>query len=191
MSSIVESYKVIQREGEVEPPVDPGAELVTAAVAELEQSLGERCKRHGINENSLVIQTGKEDTPGIVVKVEGYATQEGVTTAAQQEDATKISDDLPAKRVKEIKEVIEKHPKAKELKPLIANNYSPGNNIGHDRQIQRIVNRHKRMLNFNPLNKKLLNPKWLLRHGSIGLTVAGSLALGGFLAKNIYDIAKR
>ena len=104
---------------------------------------------------------------------------------------TKISDDLPAKRVKEIKEVIEKHPKAKELKPLIANNYSPGNNIGHDRQIQRIVNRHKRMLNFNPLNKKLLNPKWLLRHGSIGLTVAGSLALGGFLAKNIYDIAKR
>ena len=95
MSSIVESYKVIQREGEVEPPVDPGAELVTAAVAELEQSLGERCKRHGINENSLVIQTGKEDTPGIVVKVEGYAEQVGVTTAATQEDSTKISDALP------------------------------------------------------------------------------------------------
>ena len=95
MSSIAEGYKVIQREGEVEPPVDPGAELVTAAVVELEQSLGERCKRHDINENSLVIQTGKEDTPGIVVKVEGYATQEGVVTAATQEDSTKIKEDLP------------------------------------------------------------------------------------------------
>ena len=95
MSSIAEGYKVIQREVEVEAPVNPGAKLVTAAVVELEQSLGERCKRHDINENSLVIQTGKEDTPGIVVKVEGYAEQVGVTTASTQEDSTKLSDALP------------------------------------------------------------------------------------------------
>jgi len=95
MSSIAEGYKVIQREGEVEPPVDPRAELVTAAVEELVMSLGERCKRHDINENSLVIQTGKEDTPGIVVKVEGYAEQTGVVSAATQEDSTKIPEGMP------------------------------------------------------------------------------------------------
>jgi len=102
MSSIAEGYKVIrsQDEREAEEDIASGmnelpVDLVTAACEELEHSLGERCKRHDINENSLIIQTGKEDTPGIVVKVEGYATQEGVTTAASQEDATKISDDLP------------------------------------------------------------------------------------------------
>ena len=103
MSSIAEGYRTViksQSEREAEEDIASGmnelpVDLVTAAVEELELSLGERCKRHDINENSLVIQTGKEDTPGIVVKVEGYAEQVGVTTAATQEDSTKISDALP------------------------------------------------------------------------------------------------
>ena len=102
MSSIAEGYKVIQSQSERQAEEDIASgmnelpvDLVTAAVEELELSLGERCKRHDINENSLVIQTGKEDTPGIVVKVEGYAEQVGVTTASTQEDSTKISDALP------------------------------------------------------------------------------------------------
>ena len=103
MSSIAEGYKVIQSQSERQAEEDIGSDmnelpvdLVTAAVEELELSLGERCKRHDINENSLVIQTGKEDTPGIVVKVEGYASQEGVVTASQQEDATRVpEEDMP------------------------------------------------------------------------------------------------
>ena len=95
MSSIVEGYKVIQREGEVEPPVDPAQQLVTAATTELAESLQERCKWHESAENTLVIQTGKEGTPGIVVEVKGYATQEGVVTAASQEASTKIDETLP------------------------------------------------------------------------------------------------
>ena len=88
MSSITESYKVIQKEGEVEPPVDPGTDLINAACAELHESLQERCKYHESKENTLVIQSGKADTPGIVVEVKGYETQEGVTTAKAQEDST-------------------------------------------------------------------------------------------------------
>jgi len=89
MSSIVESYtKVIQKEGDVQPPTDPAVDLITAAAAELVDSLQERCKYHESKENTLVIQTGKPDTPGIVVEVKGYATQEGVTTAKAQEDST-------------------------------------------------------------------------------------------------------
>jgi len=102
MSSIAEGYRTViksqsEREAEVQPPVevDPVAELVTAAATELAESLQERCSWHESAENTLVIQTGKEDTPGIVVKVEGYAAQQGVVTAAQQEDSTKISDALP------------------------------------------------------------------------------------------------
>lgn len=95
MSSIAEGYKVIQREGEVEPPVDPVQQLVTAATTELAESLQERCKWHESAENTLVIQTGKEGTPGIVVEVKGYATQEGVVTAASQEASTRIPEDLP------------------------------------------------------------------------------------------------
>jgi len=102
MSSIAEGYRTViksqsEREAEVQPPVevDPAAELVTAAATELAESLQERCSWHESAENTLVIQTGKEDTPGIVVKVEGYAAQQGVVTAAQQEDSTKISDALP------------------------------------------------------------------------------------------------
>jgi len=102
MSSIAEGYRTViksqsEREAEAQPPVevDPAAELVTAAATELAESLQERCSWHESAENTLVIQTGKEDTPGIVVKVEGYAAQQGVVTAAQQEDSTKISDALP------------------------------------------------------------------------------------------------
>jgi len=106
MSSIAEGYRTViksQSERKAEEdiasmnvlPADPAAELVTAAATELAESLNERCKWHESAENTLVIQTGKKDTPGIIVKVEGYAAQEGVTTAAQQEDSTKISDALP------------------------------------------------------------------------------------------------
>ena len=107
MSSIAEGYRTViksQSERKAEEdiasgmnvlPADPAAELVTAAATELAESLYERCKWHESAENTLVIQTGKKDTPGIIVKVEGYAAQEGVTTAAQQEDSTKISDALP------------------------------------------------------------------------------------------------
>ena len=93
MSSIAEGYKVIQREGEVEPPVDPAQQLVTAATEELAESLQERCKWHESAENTLVIQTGKEGTPGIVVEVKGYATQEGVVTAASQEASTRVPEE--------------------------------------------------------------------------------------------------
>ena len=104
MSSIVEGYitanaqprqKVIktqiEREADAQPPeeVDPAEALITAAVDELEHSLGDRCKRHEIDGKTLIIQTGKEDTPPIEVEVKGYAVQEGVTTASQQEDSTK------------------------------------------------------------------------------------------------------
>jgi len=100
MSSIAEGYRTViksqsEREAEAQPPVevDPAAELVTAAATELAESLQERCSWHESAENTLVIQTGKEDTPGIVVKVEGYAAQEGVVTASQQEDATRVPEE--------------------------------------------------------------------------------------------------
>ena len=57
--------------------------------------LQERCKWHDTDENTLVIQSGNSATPAIVVEVKGYATQEGVVTASQQEDSTKIREDLP------------------------------------------------------------------------------------------------
>ena len=94
MSSIVEGYKIIQRGEDVGAGMNelPDAEiLVQAAVTELADSFGERCKLHETDENTLIIQTGKEDTPGIVVEVKGYASQEGVVTASQQEDSTRIS----------------------------------------------------------------------------------------------------
>ena len=86
MSSIVEGYitanaqprqKVIktqiEREAEAHPPVevDPAEALLNAAVDELEHSFGDRCKRHELDDKKLIIQTGKEDTPGIVVTVDG------------------------------------------------------------------------------------------------------------------------
>ena len=103
MSSIAEGYRTViksQSEREAEEDIASGmnelpVDLVTAAATELAESLQERCSWHESAENTLVIQTGKEDTPGIVVKVEGYAAQQGVVTAAQQEDSTKISDALP------------------------------------------------------------------------------------------------
>jgi len=103
MSSIVEGYRTViksqsEREAEESPPiveVDPVAQLVTAAANELAESLQERCKWHDTDENTLVIQSGNSATPAIVVEVKGYATQEGVVTASQQEDSTKIREDLP------------------------------------------------------------------------------------------------
>ena len=110
MSSIVEGYHIaksrspqkviktqIEREAELQPmvEVDPAEALLNAAVLELEQSFGERCKRHELDNNKLIIQTGKKDTPGIIVKVEGYAEQTGVVTASQQEDATNKIEELP------------------------------------------------------------------------------------------------
>ena len=95
MSSIVEGYKVIQRGEDVGAGMNelPSAEiLVQAAVTELADSFGERCKLHETDENTLIIQTGKEDTPGIVVQVKGYAPQEGVVTASQQEDSTRAEE---------------------------------------------------------------------------------------------------
>jgi len=108
MSSIVEDYvtasahhpqKVIktqierEAEAQTQVPVDREKELVTAALNELAESFGERCKVHETDENTLIIQTGKEDTPGIVVQVKGYASQEGVVTASQQEDATRVPEE--------------------------------------------------------------------------------------------------
>ena len=101
MSSIVEGYRTViksqsEREAEESPPiveVDPVAQLVTAAANELAESFGERCKFHESDENTLIIQTGKEDTPGIVVQVKGYASQEGVVTASQQEDSTRVPEE--------------------------------------------------------------------------------------------------
>ena len=100
MSSIAKGYRTViksQSEREAEEDVAsgmnelPAAEiLVQAAVTELANSFGERCKFHETDENTLIIQTGKEDTPGIVVQVKGYASQEGVVTASQQEDSTNI-----------------------------------------------------------------------------------------------------
>ena len=109
MSSIAEGYRTViksQSEREAEEDVAsgmnelPSAEiLVQAAVTELANSFGERCKFHETDENTLIIQTGKEDTPGIVVQVKGYATQEGVVTAAQQEDSTSGAEVLPVDKV--------------------------------------------------------------------------------------------
>ena len=108
MSSIVEGYvtasahhpqKVIktqierEAEAQTQVPVDREKELVTAALNELAESFGERCKLHETDEDTLIIQTGKEDTPGIVVQVKGYASQEGVVTASQQEDATRVPEE--------------------------------------------------------------------------------------------------
>jgi len=99
MSDIANGYRTViksqsEREAEAQPvEVDPAEALVTAAVTELVQSFGERCKLHETDENTLIIQTGKEDTPGIVVQVKGYASQEGVVTASQQEDATKVPEE--------------------------------------------------------------------------------------------------
>jgi len=110
MSSIVEGYvtasahhpqKVIktqiEREAEAQTPetveINPAKALITAALNELAESFGERCKLHETDENTLIIQTGKEDTPGIVVQVKGYASQEGVVTASQQEDATRVPEE--------------------------------------------------------------------------------------------------
>lgn len=108
MSSIVEGYvtasahhpqKVIktqierEAEAQTQVPVGREEELVTAALNELAESFGERCKLHETDENTLIIQTGKEDTPGIVVQVKGYASQEGVVTASQQEDATRVPEE--------------------------------------------------------------------------------------------------
>ena len=108
MSSIVEDYvtasahhpqKVIktqierEAEAQTQVPVGREEELVTAALNELAESFGERCKLHETDENTLIIQTGKEDTPGIVVQVKGYASQEGVVTASQQEDATRVPEE--------------------------------------------------------------------------------------------------
>ena len=100
MSDIANGYRTViksqsEREAEAQPPVevDPAEALVTAAVTELVQSFGERCKLHETDENTLIIQTGKEDTPGIVVQVKGYASQEGVVTASQQEDATRVPEE--------------------------------------------------------------------------------------------------
>ena len=96
MSSIVEGYRTViksQSEREAEEDIASGmnelpVDLVKAAVDELEHSLGERCKRHEIDGKTLLIQTGKEDSPPIEVVVQGYAPQQGVVTAAQQEDST-------------------------------------------------------------------------------------------------------
>ena len=99
MSDIANGYRTViksqsEREAEAQPvEVDPAEALVTAAVTELVQSFGERCKLHETDENTLIIQTGKEDTPGIVVQVKGYASQEGVVTASQQEDATRVPEE--------------------------------------------------------------------------------------------------
>jgi hypothetical protein len=103
MSSIAEGYRTViksQSERAAEEDVASGmnelpVDLITSAANELVESLQERCKWHDTHENTLVIQTGKEDTPGIIVEVKGYATQEGVVTAAQQEDSTKVKEDLP------------------------------------------------------------------------------------------------
>ena len=109
MSSIAEGYRtVIKSQSEREAEEDtassmnelPAAEiLVQAAVTELANSFGERCKFHETDENTLIIQTGKEDTPGIVVQVKGYASQEGVVTAAQQEDSTNGAEVLPVDKI--------------------------------------------------------------------------------------------
>jgi len=102
MSSIVEGYRTViksqsERDAEEQPQVevDPAAQLVTAAANELAESLQERCKWHDTHENTLVIQSGNEATPPIVVEVKGYASQEGVVTAASQEASTKIPEGLP------------------------------------------------------------------------------------------------
>ena len=88
MSSILERYKVIQREGDKETPEEEINEYAESACAELHDSLQERSKYHEAKPNTLVIQTGNPDTPGIEVEVKGYAAQEGVTTAKAQEDST-------------------------------------------------------------------------------------------------------
>ena len=103
MSSITEGYRTViksQSERQAEEDIASGmnelpVDLVTAAVDELEHSLGERCKRHETDDHTLIIQSGNEATPGIVVEVKGYAAQEGVTTAGTQEDSTKIDETLP------------------------------------------------------------------------------------------------
>ena len=106
MSSIVEGYRTViksqsEREAEEQPQVevDPAAQLVTAAANELAESLQERCKWHDTDENTLVIQSGNEATPAIVVQVKGYAAQEGVVTAGTQEDSTNEAEVLPVDKI--------------------------------------------------------------------------------------------
>ena len=97
MSSIVEGYKVIKTKEDIASGMNHEGEevdLVKAAYHELASSLESRCGSHNEDTNELVIQTGKEDTPGIRVQVLGYDTPTDVDNAKAQEDATKPMDDI-------------------------------------------------------------------------------------------------
>jgi len=97
MSSIVEGYKVIKTKEDIASGMNHEGEevdLVKSAYHELADSLQERCASHNEDTNELVIQTGKEDTPGIRVQVLGYETPNEVVNAKTQEDATKPMDDI-------------------------------------------------------------------------------------------------
>jgi len=97
MSSIVEGYKVIKTKEDIASGMNHEGEevdLIKNAYYELADSLQERCASHNEDANELVIQTGKEDTPGIRVQVLGYDTPNEVVNAKTQEDATKPVDDI-------------------------------------------------------------------------------------------------
>ena len=99
----------------------------------------------------------------------------------------KIQEDLPKKRKIEIVKEIERNPKAKAIKKFIAADHSPGLNKGDSEQIAKIIKKHGKYLSYNPLNKKMMNPLWVIRHASMGV---GGLSIAALMALGIYGISK-
>ena len=119
MSSIVEGYKVIKTKEDIASGINHEGEevdLVKAAYYELADSFKERCASHNEDTNELVIQTGKEDTPGIRVQVLGYDTPVEVNNAKAQEDATK-----PIEDIEDQVEAIRSYNTEQYMKPSILN----------------------------------------------------------------------
>jgi len=106
-----------------------------------------------------------------------------------------IQEDLPEKRKKEIVRDIERNPNSKKIKKFIAADHSPGVNKKDSETIARLIKKHGRYLNYNPLNKKMMNPLWLIRHASIGATGLSLAAIMGLslygLSKSMYDKHKK
>lgn len=99
----------------------------------------------------------------------------------------KIQEDLPEKTKKQIVRDIERHPRAEKIKKIIASDHSPGLNKADSEQISKIIKRHGKYLNYNPFNKKMMNPLWVIRHVSMGV---GGLSMAGLMALSLYGVSK-
>jgi len=92
---------------------------------------------------------------------------------------TDIQDDLPVKRKKEIvKQTIKNYKTKEKLKQLVTNDKFPGINKQDAIRIDELLKKHGGYLKQKILQRKMINPFWIMRHASMGL---GGLSVAALL----------